>query len=346
MKRFLFFIFITVSALFAGVHTFVPNASVAIGSFGIFAPKNDVPVPVTMVTIRFVGDIMLARNVEVLMRTYGFWHPFSQLSDISTSSYLVGNFESAIPEVHVPTKSLQFTFSTDPSFLEGLSTYGFTHLSLANNHSYDFGRDGFLSTVRTLKNASFKVVGDQRNQASSSIEILTIDETPVALIGVYAVDKAPSHMEIERLMRRAENKSEVQVVYVHWGTEYSPLHNLFQEQLAYALVDSGADVVIGHHPHVVQDIQLYKGKPIFYSLGNFIFDQYFSEDVQQGLIVDMSLKGTKPVFSLIPVTSIGSRTSPRTMVGYEKSAFLDALAKNSQVALATMIKEGRVESVD
>jgi len=297
---------------------------------------------VTKNTIRFTGDIMMARNVENLMNSYGYRYPFSQLPPIASTSFLVGNFESAIPKVHVPTKSLGFSFSVNPLYLQSLQEYGFTHLGIANNHSYDFGSADFQNTFSTLEKAGLQPFGDQQNQASSTIRFLQLSSEIVALVGIFAVDTPPTPEEIQRILLRASKESDIQIAYVHFGTEYQMHHSNYQEKVAHTLIDSGADIVIGHHPHVVEDIELYNGKLIFYSLGNFIFDQYFSQDVQEGLIVDYTVQNNMRVFTLIPVTSIGSRSTSRFMEGYERDAFLEALALNSDAELSKMIQAGKI----
>jgi poly-gamma-glutamate synthesis protein (capsule biosynthesis protein) len=156
------------------------------------------------------------------------------------------------------------------------------------------------------------------------------------------VERAPSREAIQRLIETASKESDMQIAFVHWGTEYEPLHSAFQEDLAKILIDAGAEVVIGHHPHVVQDIALYKGKPIFYSLGNFIFDQYFSEAVQDGLMVDFTPEGGAYHFTLLPVTSRYSRSQPMLMLGDERKAFLIELAAKSEPELQEMIVEGNI----
>lgn len=292
--------------------------------------------------IRFTGDIMLARNVENMMTAYGPLYPLKALSKHPDDLYLVGNFESAIPATHAHTPSMGFSFSTKKQNLEGLQQYGFTHMGLANNHSYDFGADDFQNTQKILEETDLNPFGDQRNQASSTVQFVNIKEETVALVGIFAVDVAPSKSEIQRLLKRAGSESTIQVAYVHFGTEYKTTHSNFQETLARTLVDAGADVVIGHHPHVVQDIEMYKGRLIFYSLGNFIFDQYFSKDVQEGLMVEMQIAQDKLTFNLLPVTSIGSRSMPRFMESYEKEIFLTELIKKSDTGLAQMIGVGEI----
>lgn len=294
--------------------------------------------------IRFTGDIMLARNVENFMTAYGPLYPLKALLNHPDDLYLVGNFESAIPKVHAHTPSMGFSFSTKKQNLEGLQQYGFTHMGIANNHSYDFGADDFHNTQKVLQEAGLNPFGDQTNQASSTVQFVNIKDETVALLGIFAVDVAPSKSEIQRLLKKAGNESTLQVAYVHFGTEYKTTHSNFQETLSRVLIDEGVDVVIGHHPHVVQDIEMYKGRLIFYSLGNFIFDQYFSKEVQEGLMVEMFVANDQLTFNLKPVTSIGSRSMPRLMEQYEKEIFLIELAKKSDTELAVMIDEGSIRA--
>ncbi len=347
MKRVVTFLGIILCTLIAGVYLLSIKPIISIGSFSDYVIKEKVlqapAPPQEKEAIVFVGDVMLARNVENIMRTYGYMYPFASLPKLSAHSFLVGNFEASIPTVHVPTKSMTFAFSVNPLYIQGLQEYGFTHMSLANNHSYDFGVSGYKNAFTTLSEASLEPFGDQRAQASSTIRFLDVNDATVSLVGLYAVDVPPSQKEIQDLLTRAAAHSDVQVVYVHWGTEYELKHNSFQEKLAMALVDAGADVIIGHHPHVVQDIGIYKNVPIFYSLGNFIFDQYFSDEVQKGLALELSITETDVLVKLVPITSIGSKSQSRMMAASERDAFLLSLAKRSDTELKQMIQTGEVK---
>ena len=126
---------------------------------------------------------------------------------------------------------------------------------------------------------------------------------------------------------------------IHWGTEYKETHSSTQELLAKVLVDAGADLIVGHHPHVVEDVQIVDGVVVFYSLGNYIFDQYFDDDVQTGLVLSLSLTGT-PEVSLLPVTSLGRLSQPSFMSPAKQQEFLSALARKSDKNLAASIKKG------
>jgi poly-gamma-glutamate synthesis protein (capsule biosynthesis protein) len=125
---------------------------------------------------------------------------------------------------------------------------------------------------------------------------------------------------------------------VHGGDEYHLHSNKFQEGFYESLIDMGVDAVIAHHPHVVEEVELYKKKPIFYSLGNFIFDQYFSKDVQQELSVKITVKNDSVNYQLIPLKS--TRSQPRQMTEEETSDFLKVLADRSLPDIKALITQG------
>ncbi len=341
MQRLLFFFLICFIALCAGFYLSFPNPEFSIGTFALSLPVPE-EVSVEKTRVRFVGDVMLARNVENLMDAYGASYPVRALPEHSESAYLVGNFESAIPVTHVPTESMTFSFSVDPVNLDGVKEYGFTHFGLANNHAYDFGGDDFAHTQEVLRGSSFDVFGDPGELSSStSMALIDVGDTTVAVVGIYAVNGAPPLADIVSVFKHANTIRDQQIAYVHWGEEYIGVHNAVQERLAHAFIDAGADAVVGHHPHVIQDVQLYKNAPIFYSLGNFIFDQYFSEEVQNGLMLEFIFED-KFSIGITPVTSIGSRSMPRFASPSESDALLEELAVKSAPLLNDMIKKGSI----
>jgi poly-gamma-glutamate synthesis protein (capsule biosynthesis protein) len=347
MKRLLILFLILMTAIGAGIYgsTTSTPSSISFGDFSFYKPevlgieKNTIS---DKRTIEFVGDVMLARNVENIMDTYGSFYPFSQLPKLSEDAYLVGNFESAIPKIHTRTPSMQFSFSVNPLHIAGMSEYGFTHLGLANNHSYDYGKDDFKNTISVLQTSGFETFGTPVGMSSTSISFLQVGSSTVALVGVYAVNTSPIIDEVISTFKSASQSSDIQIAYVHWGTEYALVHNETQEKLAQTLIDAGADMVVGHHPHVVQDIDIYKNRIIFYSLGNFVFDQYFSEDVGEGLMLSVSIQDTNLVTELLPITTKSSRVTPRLMPQFEKDVFLKKIAKNSDTELQEMILSGNV----
>jgi len=156
---------------------------------------------------------------------------------------------------------------------------------------------------------------------------------------VYGQVATSTLAEVIGYMKRT---SDVQIAYIHWGTEYEMTHTKAQAVLAEFLVSQGIDAIIGHHPHVVEDIQLVAGVPVFYSLGNFIFDQYFSTAVQEGLALRIEPGQSHSKFTLVPVTSIGTHAQPRVMSEPDRSSFLERLASTSDPVLKSAILQGEI----
>jgi poly-gamma-glutamate synthesis protein (capsule biosynthesis protein) len=291
----------------------------------------------------FVGDVMLARNVERLMRSEGPHYPFRGVRDLFAEyAAVVGNFEASIPEKHVPTPMMTFRFSVDQALTPVLRDVGFTDFSLANNHAYDHGVEGHAHTRAVLGELGIASGGNPNTTTPDELLFRTVDGVRVAIVPVNATYKMPSIDSLEDVFARARAESDMQVLYIHWGTEYELSANSAQRTFAHGAIDHGIDAVIGHHPHVVQNIEVYRGAPIFYSLGNFIFDQYWESNVREGLAISLSFDDTDVYYDLIPVTSSDTKSAPRPMNRTERTAFLDELAKRSQESLQESIRAGTI----
>ena len=131
------------------------------------------------------------------------------------------------------------------------------------------------------------------------------------------------------------------IISLHWGEEYKLINSSAQQKFAHQVIEAGADLIIGHHPHVVQNIEKYQGKLIFYSLGNFIFDQYFSPDTQQGLAVGLEIYPKNLVYRLFPLQI--NLSQPVLMEQNKASEFLIQLAKRSDDKLVDEIKDGIIK---
>lgn len=290
-------------------------------------------------TLYFVGDIMLARDIERRLATRESDYAFGSLDFLKDATAVVGNFEAAIPEVHEPTPNMVMRFSVPTSLLTVLSTGGVTHVSLANNHALDFGEEGYRHTRDELETLGLDVVGHPTKIDDDSVAYIEVGDKIVALLGVNATYGGVAE-DWKDVLETSSVKSDIQIVYIHWGEEYQPSHSRSQAELARLFVDAGVDIVIGHHPHVVQDIESYKSGLIFYSLGNFIFDQYWEDDVSEGLMLELVLDGKDPHVSLLPVESKTERARPRLMLVDEQTEFLQELSKRSSAVLAEHIKHG------
>ncbi len=256
------------------------------------------PLPASIVrpevTVLFGGDMMFDRSVRQYMEQYGDDHVFSCIVDVlNKPDLVVANLEGPItdnPSISVgstPGDSNNFTFTFPPSTAALLARHNVRLVNLGNNHMLDFGWDGFSQTKQRLEAAGvgyFGSVGDD-------VSVYSTDTHGVPLSFVNFNEFAHSSTDmIYHISRRIGSESDagrIVVVYTHWGEEYVPATER-QKALARDFVDAGADIVIGSHPHVVQEHELYEGKHIYYSLGNFVFDQYWEDAVRAGLLVEVS----------------------------------------------------------
>jgi poly-gamma-glutamate synthesis protein (capsule biosynthesis protein) len=254
------------------------------------------------IKILFVGDMMFDRGVANHITNFGIDSIFEDAQTLfQNKDMIVGNLEGTItdfPSVsQVNNQLLKFTFN--PKIAEHLKQNNFTHLSLANNHSADFGLEGFEQAKNYLTKNNLEYFGSAVNSGKLST-IQKVGDKNICLVGyhdLYTFNPEPVLNEIKNI--RVE--CFYIVVMPHWGDEYEVVQNQRQTDLAHQFIDAGADLIIGAHPHVVQQYENYKDKPIFYSLGNFVFDQDFSYNTRRGLAVYLELSEKEQKFTLIPV---------------------------------------------
>jgi len=294
-------------------------------------------------TVLFTGDIMLDRGVEELMMKNSIYYPFEKISNLLRGTDLVvGNLEGPIvkdPKDFGP-HSLEFNFSQE--VLAALKYAKFNLFSLANNHILNRNQQGLTETKELLSQNDFYFMGDPIDCSAKDI-YKTDDLVFIALNKTFPANCSDKQIADLVAKVRQENPNNMLIVNLHWGNEYQTISSAAQKQLAHLIIDQGADLIIGHHPHVVQNVEEYNGKLIFYSLGNFIFDQYFKKEVQQGLAVGWEIYPQKYVFNLFPLQSNVSQ--PALMAEAEKSEFLSGLAKSSTANLESQIKSGRIEII-
>lgn len=292
-------------------------------------------------TILLVGDIMLDRKVEGLMKKNSVFYPFAKIHPFLKGADIVfGNLEGPIVKKprEFPKGVLRFAFSADT--IKGLSFANFNLLSLANNHLLDMGKGGLKETRELLGRNGIGWVGDpvsadpQFSFSQGNITFLAFHQTFVFGSSEEEIIKTV------KLTRRSNPKNFI-IVSIHWGDEYKLKSSPSQKRLAHKIINAGGDLIIGHHPHVVQDIELYRGKIIFYSLGNFIFDQYFSKDTQQGLAAGLEIYPQKHIYRLFPIES--ELSQPFLMKQKDSKGFLKKLAQRSSAELFEQIRDGTIE---
>jgi poly-gamma-glutamate synthesis protein (capsule biosynthesis protein) len=315
-----------------------------VSSFGL---KIDESIPFIFeedpkkVKIMAVGDIMLGRYVETLINRHGIEYPFSFWNEFDLDQDVIkGNLEGPITSNHVHTPDFTTSFSFKPSMANLLTSKGFTHLSLANNHTFDKGETAFYETRELLSGAGVLSIGHPRNVNLEYVVEQNLNGIELVWIGINEA-VSPSFSLPEAIETVGEFSDKFVIVTIHWGTEYRLSSNTKQQEIAHQLIENGADLIIGHHPHAVQEIEIYNDKLIFYSLGNFIFDQYFSQETQEGLVLYFKIFEDKLTAELIPITSNLSR--PRPMLADSSKMFLESLADRSSEKLGQDIRNGLIK---
>ncbi|MBU1088684.1 CapA family protein, partial [Patescibacteria group bacterium] len=253
------------------------------------------------VSLIAVGDIMLSRTVAQKIKQNGPDYPFTKTTNLLQSADLLfGNLETPLTEGPV-VNSGEMLFRADPTLAQTLKKYNFSILSLANNHTPNFGNKGLLDTFQYLSQAGIKYVGAGQNQTKAAqpqyikkngikFAFLAYNDSDVVPLSYFATPNSPgtNPMNLDSLkshIKTAKQKADFVIVSMHSGNEYVNNPNQSQINFAHTAIDAGAEIVIGHHPHTIQILEKYKNKFIFYSLGNFIFDQMWSQQTRQGLTI-------------------------------------------------------------
>ncbi len=239
--------------------------------------------------IIFTGDILLDRGVRRVINHHGVDHLFSDGIDsvFRSAQIVVGNLECPATKIESPVFK-QYIFRSEPEWLDTLKQHGITHLNLANNHSIDQGREGLLDTKRNIKAAGMVPIGAGASMreaagpvllASSPRKVWLVPSLRLALENYsYLTDKpCVSQEPMDSLMQRVfqlrkADSTAVIIVSLHWGGEHTSKPVPRQRMEAHQLILAGADALICHHTHTLQTIETFRGKPIYYSIGNFIFD--------------------------------------------------------------------------
>ena len=263
-------------------------------------------------TLLFGGDMMLDRGVKYMVEKHGenYHFPFLNIQEtLISADLLFANLESMISDKGYDVGGL-YSFRADPEAMEGLVFAGFDIVTLANNHTFDYTREAFEDTMKRLEEAGIAYTGAGFNEeeAHSPTILLLEDGTKIGFLGyteflyphAFATEDRSgvtvfNEENMERDIVKAKEEVDLLVVTFHYGDEYKEKAHPRQETWSRSAVDHGADLVIGHHPHVTQQIEEYNGKYIAYSLGNFIFDQYFSEETMSGFLFEVSVKGKEIV---------------------------------------------------
>ncbi len=270
-------------------------------------------------TLRIIltGDILLDRGVRQVIEHRGADHLFSEGIDsvFRSAQIVVGNLECPATKIEAPVFK-RFIFRGEPEWLTTLKEHGITHLNLANNHSIDQGREGLLDTKRNIIEAGMVPIGAGENMDEASQPVLLAEQprkvwlVPSLRLALenyaYLTDKPcvsqePMDSLLERVHRlRTADSTAVIIVSLHWGGEHTLQPVPSQRLEAHMLIRAGADILVCHHTHTLQTIEDFQGKMIYYSIGNFIFDQHKPLN-SRACIVSLNIKADGLDIETIPI---------------------------------------------
>ncbi|MBU8905058.1 CapA family protein [Desertibacillus haloalkaliphilus] len=262
--------------------------------------REDVPVeevieveePIEPIEIIFAGDLMMSGSIEYAVQEFSVDYPFEFVKEeVQNADFAVVNLETAVTE-RTDAFPKQFAFKMPPHFLEGVKNAGFDMVSLANNHTMDFKEAGLVDTIEHLQDYEIAHIGAGRNKKEAyAANVIEINDESVAFLGFsrvlpdvswYAGPDKPGIASgyqldrMERIIAETAAEADYVLVYIHWGSELAEEPEPYQIEYAEVMINAGADAIVGTHPHVLQPIEEYNGKPIAYSLGNFLFPDYVS----------------------------------------------------------------------
>ena len=298
------------------------------------------------VVINAVGDVMLAGRWAPVIRARGYDYPFRGVAaELKAGDVTIANLESPVATGGREYREKQFRFRAEPAVAAALKQSGIGMVTLANNHSMDFGEDALRETMLHLDRAGIDKIGAGMNlDEARQLKLLDIKGRKVAFLG-YSLTRpveffagrerggtAPGYDRYYREdIRAARRLADYVIVSFHWGTEGKSEVQPYQRDIARKAIDAGADVIIGHHPHVLRGIERYNGGIIFYSLGNFVFASK-SRLADAGVIVRLRLDGTRREAELLPVDILHRRVGfqPRRAERMQAEQIIDRISALSR----------------
>lgn len=263
------------------------------------------PSPQNSITLVAVGDIMLGGTAEEIMLKNGYDYPFKHTRQLlGNADIVIGNLEGPLTNHEIPeTPDKQYLFRSPPQAVApALRRAGFNAMNLANNHILDYGVTGMNDTLQSLDQSGITGIGAGQNLSEARTgRIIRTAHGDVALLGYsltfpesfWATDTQPGtafghRKQIVEDIQRLNQQADYIVVSFHWGREKAENLRPYQPRLARAAIDAGADIVLGHHPHILQAIEAYKQGLIIYSLGNYVFGSY-SQDARNSVVARINL---------------------------------------------------------
>lgn len=264
----------------------------------------------TFVGDLFPGNLPYNQKIGIAGKFYsGFYKTWVDQCHklIGETDFLFANLEA--PLIEDKTEAYISTFAGAPDFTKFLIDAGFRTVSIANNHILEHGKDGFMSTIQLLKDNNISAVGLFEN-GNSNYVIKKINGIRVGMVGYNSINNIPNpklyaeykkDLIVQAINQLEKEKVDFKILSFHWGHEFINYPSPEQINDARYFIDMGADIIIGHHPHVVQGYEKYKHGYIFYSLGNFLFDMIWSKQVKNGLIVKLTVQENKSISKVVTI---------------------------------------------
>jgi poly-gamma-glutamate synthesis protein (capsule biosynthesis protein) len=302
--------------------------------------------PAEEIIINAVGDIMLAGRWSDWLRTNGYDLPFRNVTaELKRGDITIANLESPLARGGTEFSAKKFRFRGDPEVAGALRNAGINLVTLANNHSMDFGGRALAETQQYLEQAGIAWIGAGENlEQARRMALFTVKGKKIAFLGYsltqptefYAGRNRPGTAPgfetfFEADISRARQKADYIIVSFHWGTEGSSDVQPYQRIAAHKAIEAGADVIIGHHPHLLRGIERYRKGLIFYSLGNFVFASK-SRTADTGVIVRLRLNSGRNEAELLPLDILHRRVGfqPRLMSAQQADAAIKKLTALSK----------------
>jgi poly-gamma-glutamate synthesis protein (capsule biosynthesis protein) len=311
--------------------------------------------PAAELRIAAVGDIMLGGTAAPEMQKYGYDYPFEPTRDILKSAQIVfGNLEGPLTNGGEAGTAKQYVFRSPPDKVApALARAGFSVVSLANNHTLDYGPEGLMDTRAALDKAGIRHTGAGRNAAEARQPVYMMADGVTVAFLAYSLtfpeefwagpDKPGTAFGHEQHVRAdvaaARRTADIVVVSFHWGQEGKTELRDYQTQLARAAIDAGAAAVLGHHPHILQGVERYRDGVILYSLGNFAFGSY-SNTATRSAIALLTFRDRRwHELKMIPLNVKNAEVvfQPRPLVGRDATEVAEHLQQLSQ-ALGTTLE--------
>lgn len=257
------------------------------------------------VKILFVGDLMFDRYIRQTAKKNGNGFIFEKIKNLlKKSDLVVANLEGPITDNQsvsmgtLPSQKEHFVFTFNKSICTTLADNNIRLINIGNNHILNFSKDGLSQTKTNLDEKNVNYFGDTGENVT---HLADINNYKIGFVNYNQFSSGSLARTLENI-KNLQNQSDIIIVYTHWGIEYQTKSSKNIRDLGHQFIDSGADLVIGSHPHVIQEKEDYKGRWIYYSLGNFIFDQYFSPETKKGLAIEVSIDPDKKMdFTDIPL---------------------------------------------